>query len=129
MDFYKFYSTDDCCDTNRKLYDSHFQTTLSRNVIILDTILKKLLDYEQNIITLNEIPEIISKFQEMKHFELRSPIYFTLANIATTVENWEIVWKLSEWLSKWIGVPLEKHHIVRYYRYLTNSSLKQFGGL
>jgi len=131
MDFYKFYSTDDCC-VDKKVYDSHFQGTLSRNAIILDSVLKKILDYEQEIITLNEIPDIISKFQEIKHSELRSPVYFTLAYIATIVENWDTVWILSEWLSKWIGVPLEKYHIVRYYRFLTQhcrDNLKHFADL
>ncbi len=115
MDYYKFFSTKDeenafHCGVNKELF-------LSKNLLQLDQILKKLLDYEPNVIDHHDIDYLIDKFSNITRNEFRSPVYFTLGYLATK-NDWSVIWKVQDWLSKWLGVDLKAFHTIRYYRYL-----------
>ena len=107
MDYYKFFSTDDL--ENK----SSITIGNQKSVVFLDNLLKKLLDFEKEVISYEDIPFLIQKFQTLKHFEYKSPIYFTLGYLCTK-HDWNVVWEIQDWISKWIGIPLEQYHTIRY---------------
>lgn len=110
MDLYKYYTTSDS-STGKEL-------VINKNMQNLEHILKKLLDLENSPISYNDIDNIVAKFGNISHFEYRSPVYFTLGYLAT-IQDWNTVWRLEEWLSKWLGIALVSFHTVRYYRFLS----------
>jgi hypothetical protein len=113
MDLTKFYSSNDYDYLTNEICHS-------KNVEQLNHVLKKILDFEEEILDYSEIPAILNRFSTLPMSVYKNPIYFILGYLAMTHE-WSTIWKLESKLSKWFGFPLTSFHSIRYYRYLSNS--------
>jgi hypothetical protein len=91
---------------------------LNKSTAVLDGILKKCFDYEENSIDYDDINRIIDLYQKVPHYQLRSPFHFTLGYLAAHGRDWNNVWRLMDWLSKWAGQSLNPVAVVMYYRYI-----------
>lgn len=107
-------------EENAAAQTSFTSFTSNKTIANLDSILKKCLDYEGNTLDYDDINRIIDLFQKMSHYELRSPIYFTLGYLATNGRHWDSVWMLMDWLSKWVGQPLNPISVIKYHRHIQN---------
>lgn len=110
---YKYYSLNDAT-TGKEL-------SIHKNLQTLELVIRKFLDLEQAPIDQSDIDSMLDLFSKIPHFESRSPYYFCLGYIALR-SDWNTIWKLEKWLSKWLGVSLISHHTIRYYRYLNRQS-------
>lgn len=116
MDLSKFYTCNDYDNLTNEVF-------LTKNMEQLNHILKKIVDFEEEIIDYNEIPNILNRFSSLHMSIYKNPIYFILGYLAM-FHDWSKIWKLESKLSKWFGFPLTSFHSIRYYRYLSNSKLK-----
>lgn len=93
----------------------------NKKLSILYDILQKCLDYEQEILTFEEINHAIDLFQKIPNYQYRSPIYFTLAFLVKNGLDWDTLWNVLGWFENWIGNPLNPAFVVLYYRYIVKN--------